>query len=279
MNSDRTLNNGSKIPPIGIGTYQINRKTLQQILLTATAHNIRCIDTARDYYNEHLIGESIRIIEKKNGIQREELFITTKIGNSQQIHGNIPKEIDISLKRLGTDYVDLWLMHWPYPDRYIDTWQQMEKVYHSGKALAIGVCNFRERHLHALIDSGVEIMPSVMQIEYHPLRTIRPMIDLCRKHDIQVEAYSPLCLMDKRLTENEALLAISQKYNKTIPQVILRWDIQQKIIPVFKTANPLRLEENINIYDFTLTPNEMDAISNLDEDYKFHPESINCPGY
>lgn len=274
-----TLNNGIEMPLVGMGTYQMDRKTLQNVLLTGTSYGFRCIDTARDYHNEPLFGETMKLVQRKNGLKREELFITTKIGNSQQIIGKIKEEIDISLKSLQTDYVDLWLMHWPYPDNYIETWHKMEDVYHSGKVRAIGVCNFRERHLHALIESSIVIMPMVMQVEYHPLRTIKPMIALCDKYGIQVEAYSPLCLMDKRLTESEILKSLAVKYNKTIPQIILRWHIQQGIIPVFKSATPHRLKENINIFDFTLTSDEMELIFTMNEDYKFHPESINCPGY
>jgi diketogulonate reductase-like aldo/keto reductase len=279
MNKNRILSNGVEMPSIGMGTYQMDRKTLQNVLLTGTSYGFRCIDTARDYWNEPLVGEAMKIVQRKNGLKREDLFITTKIGNSQQIIGNIEQQIDISLKSLQTDYVDLWLMHWPYPGHYIETWHKMEKIYYSGKVRAIGVCNFRERHLNALIESGISIMPMVMQIEYHPLGTIKPMIALCDKYGIQVEAYSPLCLMDKRLIESEKLKSLAVKYNKTIPQIILRWDIQQGIIPVFKSATPHRLKENINIYDFTLTSDEMELIFTMNEDYKFHPESINCPGY
>jgi diketogulonate reductase-like aldo/keto reductase len=170
-------------------------------------------------------------------------------------------------------------MHWPYPDYYIETWHKMEDVYRSGKVRAVGVCNFQERHLNALIGSGISIMPMVMQVEYHPLRTIKPMIALCERHSIQVEAYSPLCLMNKHLIESEILKSLANKYRKTIPQIILRWDIQQGVIPVFKSASPQRLKENIDIYDFSLTSEEMERIFSMNEDYKFHPESINCPGY
>ena len=267
------------MPSIGMGTYDMDRKTLQNVLLAGTSYGIRCIDTARDYHNEHMVGTAVKIVLRKNGLKREDLFITTKIGNSQQDIGNISEQIDISLKSLQTDYVDLWLMHWPRPGRYIDTWHEMEKVYRSGKVRAIGVCNFRERHLHALIESGISILPMVMQIEYHPLRTIKPMIALCNEHHIQVEAYSPLCLMVQRLVENEKLNSIALKYDKTVPQIILRWHVQQGIIPVFKSATPHRLKENISIYDFAITSDEMEIIFAMNEDYKFHPESINCPGY
>ncbi len=279
MDMYRTLNNGVKMPSIGIGTYQMDWKTLRQVLLTGTSYGFRSIDTAYAYYNESLIGKALKLIEKENGVKREELFLTTKIANGQQIKGDIQQQIDDSLKKLQTDYVDLWLMHWPYPGHYIDTWHKMEKVYRSGKARAIGVCNFRERHLHALLESGTKVMPMVMQIEYHPLRNVPSMIALCNEHGIQVEAYSPLCLMNKRLTKNENLKSIAAKYNKTIPQIILRWDIQHGIIPVFKSANPGRLKENIGIYDFALSPDEMESLFAMDEDYKFHPESLNCPGY
>lgn len=275
----RTLCNGVEIPSISMGTALINRKILRNVLLAATSYGFRCIDTARDYGNEPFIGKAMKAVQRKNGLKREDLFITTKIGNSQQSIGNISEQIDISLKSLHTDYLDLWLMHWPCPDHYIDTWHKMEEVYQSGKVRAIGVCNFRERHLHALIESGIDIMPMVMQVEYHPLRTIKPMIALCDECGIQVEGYSPLCLMDRRLVESEELKALAVKYNKTIPQIILRWNIQQGIIPVVKSATPHRLKENIDIYDFVLTSDEMELLFTMNEDYKFHVESVYCPGY
>lgn len=278
-NDSFVLSNGLVMPQIGLGTYQMDMETLLNVLLIGTSYGYRCIDTARDYGNEHLIGRTLKIVQKKNGLKRTDLFLTTKIGNYQQIAGNIEQQIDISLKNLQTDYIDLWLMHWPYPEYYIETWHKMEDVYRSGKVRSIGVCNYRERHLYALIDSGITIVPMVMQVEYHPLRTIKPMMSLCDKYGIQVEAYSPLCLMDRRLMESEILKLLSMKYNKTIPQIILRWNIQQGIIPIFKSVTPHRLKENINIYDFSLTSDEMELIFTMNEDYKFHPESINCPGY
>lgn len=279
MSRHRTLCNGVEMPSISMGTALIARKIFQNVLLAGTSYGFRCIDTARDYGNEPLIGKAMKIVQRTNGLRREDLFITTKIGNSQQSIGNIARQIDISLRNLQTDYVDLWLMHWPCPEHYIDTWHEMEEVYRSGKVRAIGVCNFRERHLHALAESDIAIMPMVMQVEYHPLRTTKPMIALCDKHGIQVEAYSPLCVMDKRLMESEGLKSLAAKYKKTIPQIILRWDIQQGIIPVVKSATPHRLKENIDIYDFKLTSDEMEIIFTMNEDYKFHVESINCPGF
>lgn len=206
--------------------------------------------------------------------------MTTKIGNGQQIKGDICKEIDISLKNLKTDYVDLWLMHWPYPGYYEQTWEKMEEVYKSGKVRAIGVANYDVRHLRQLISSGVKIIPMVNQFEYHPLRTANDLVSYMRAHGIKIQAYAPLCRLISPLRESSILNGLCLKYNKSLGQVLLRWHIQQgDDMPVFKSYKPSRFSENMNVFDFSLTEDEMGSISSLNIDYKYHIESVNCPGY
>jgi diketogulonate reductase-like aldo/keto reductase len=169
-------------------------------------------------------------------------------------------------------------MHWPYPDYFIDGWKAMEKLYRAGKAKAIGVCNFKKRHFEKLFPH-CEIRPMVNEIEIHPLYTNRETVEYCRERDIVVEAYCPLGLMDSRIKESAKLKSIADKYGKTIPQIILRWDIEREIIPLPKSSSPDRMRENIDVFDFELDGKDMTAIDSLNENYKFHLESFQCPGY
>jgi len=281
------LNNGVEISPIMLGTSLWdctgNKKQLEAQLVNSIFAAVNCgirgFDTARDYYNETLLGEIFKKLEKKDGIKRKDLFITTKIGNSQQRLGNISEQIDISLKNLKTDYIDLWLLHWPYPNFYIENWGKMEDVYRSGKVRAIGICNCRERHLHALFNAGISIKPLVVQFEYHPFRTVPSLVKMCKEYNMQIEAYSALCCMLPFVRKNKTLELFAIKYNKSIAQIILRWHLQQGVIPIFRSFNPDRLKSNIDVFDFELQQEDMESIFSLNDDYKFHPESMNCPGF
>lgn len=269
------------MPSMAIGTNWMNYEELKPIVIAGIKAGFRAIDTARDYCNEHIVGEVVRDVCKELNISRSELFITTKIGNSQQISGDISKELERSLENLKTDYIDLWLMHWPYPEYYTRTWREMEQLYsNSGKIKAIGVANFQTRHFRHLIESGIRTMPMVNQMEFHPLRTAKETIEFMTERDIKVQAYAPLCRLVDPLKNSTILNSLSKKYNKSIGQVILRWHIQKGfVMPVFKTYNTARFAENIDIFDFNLNDDEMHAIDSMDVDYKYHLESCNCPGY
>lgn len=281
------LSNKIEIPSIMMGTSLCDCKgdkrqleiQLINSVFTAATYGIRGFDTARDYNNESLLGSTFKKLWKKNGIKRRELFITTKVGNSQQRLKNISEQIDISLKSLKTDYIDLWLLHWPYPDFYIENWRKMEEVYRSGKVRAIGICNCRERHLNSLLNAGISIKPMVVQFEYHPFRTVTSLMQLCKEQNLQVEAYSSLCCMLPFVRENEVLKSLASKYGKSVAQVIIHWHLQQGVIPIFRSFNANRLKSNVEVFDFALEKDDMDSIFALDKNYKFHPESINCPGF
>lgn len=273
------LNNGVMMPPIVETTNWMDYPQMKTLVTEGLKVGFRAFDTARDYCNEPIVGRVIKECLKELGMKREDVFITTKIGNSQQALGNIEEQIDLSLRNLQTDYVDLWLMHWPYPDYYVDTWHKMEKVYKSGKVRAIGMANYRVRHFEHLFKEGVDVMPHCVQMELHPMRTANDIVAYCRERDIAIQAYSPLCRMIEKIRESEKLKEIAANHGKTIPQVILRWHIQNKTVPVFKTLKPLRLKENFDIFDFELTNIEMQQVASLDEDYKYHLESASCPGY
>jgi diketogulonate reductase-like aldo/keto reductase len=280
------LRNGVEMPVIMLGTSicdlkgdaHVLQKQLEQALTCALRYKAVGFDTARDYNNEELLGQIFNRMIRKHICKREDLFITTKVGNEQQRHKDMETEIDLSLKHFNLDYIDLWLLHWPLPDYYLDNWKQIEKIYRSGKVRAIGVANCRERHIKALKEIADE-MPHVVQIEYHPFRTVPSMRTILKDENIQLEAYSANCVMLPFVRENPVLNGLAHKYNKSVTQIMMRWHIQQGSIPIFRSFNLSHIKENIDIFDFSLSDEDMDAIFGLDIDYKFHPESLNCPGY
>lgn len=279
--NNRKLSNGVQMPQMVIGTNWMNYDELYGVMRAGFEAGFKAIDTARDYGNEAVVGKVLHDVLSDMGMKRSDIFVTTKIGNSQQIRGNIDAQLEISLNNLQTDYIDLWLMHWPYPFHFKRTWKEMQRIYKStDKVKAIGVANFLVRHFDDLMShEDSEIYPMVNQIEYHPLRTVKSLTDYMDSHHIQLEAYAPLCRLVPQLKESSVFPPLERKYNKTIGQIILRWHIQLGNIPVFKSYNPSRFVENIDVFDFKLTPEEMKSISSLNIDYKYHIESCNCPGY
>lgn len=273
------LHNGIEMPPIIMSTNWMDYPTMKRVVTAGLKIGYRAFDTARDYGNEHIVGQVLKECLQELGIKREEIFITTKIGNGQQRLGNIDQQIDMSLRNLQTDYVDCWLMHWPYPDYFVDTYHKMEKVYKTGKVKAIGMANYHVRHFEQLWKEGFDIAPHCVQFEHHPMRTADDILEFCRSHNIAVQAYSPLCRMIDAIKKSSILNEIANKKGKTIGQVILRWHYQHQSVPCFKSLKPKRLAENFDIWDFELTQEEMTAINSMDCDYKYHLESASCPGF
>lgn len=272
------LNNGYRIPSMCIGTNRMNLVKLESIISAALDAGFFFFDSARDYMNEHLVGEALHKSLTERGISRKDIFITTKVGNGQQQNRDMHKEIIKSLKNLQTEYLDIWLLHWPLPNYYIDNFREMKRIMEDGLVKAIGLANPRVRHLKKLYEE-TGITPQVIQIEHHPFRLSKDILDYCEEHHIQVEAYSPLCFMIEKLRENPILKGIALKYRKSLGQVVLRWHYQHNIIPVFRSEKPARFKENAAIFDFELSHEDMERIYNLDEDYKFIPESLHCLGY
>lgn len=280
------LRNGVEMPIIMMGTSICDlrgdvkelQKQLEEAIIYASKYKTVGFDTARDYSNEELLGQIFGKMLRDHICRREDLFITTKVGNSQQRLKNMQAEIDQSLKAFNLDYIDLWLLHWPLPEYYLDNWKQIEDIYRSGKVRAIGIANLRERHIKALKEIASE-MPHVVQIEYHPFRTVSNMVSLLKQENIQLEAYSANCVMLPFVRENELLNELARKYKKSITQIIMRWHVQQLSIPIFRSFNLNHIKENLDIFDFELTKDDVEAIFALNKDYKFHPESLNCPGY
>lgn len=260
LQSSTTLHNGVKMPWLGLGVWMAQEgEEVQHAVKTAIEVGYRSIDTAAAYQNEAGVGQGIRA----SGIPREQLFVTTKVWNSAQGYESTLKAFEESRKKLQLDYLDLYLIHWPVANKYLDTWRALEKLYHDGAVRAIGVSNFQPEHLQDLIDHGT-IKPMVNQIECHPLLTQEPLRKFCQENGIQVEAWSPL-FRGGDLLANPALQRIGQAYGKTAAQVILRWHRQNQVVAIPKSVHPARIRENGDIFDFQLTDSEMAEISALNE--------------
>ncbi|WP_077618047.1 aldo/keto reductase [Bacillus sinesaloumensis] len=254
-----TLHNGVEMPWFGLGVFKV--KEGQEVIDSvkwAIKHGYKSIDTAAVYQNEEGVGQAIR----ESGINREELFVTSKVWNSDQGYDSTLQAFETSLQKLGLDYLDLYLIHWPGKDKYVETWHALEKLYKDGRVRAIGVSNFHIHHLENLIQNS-EIKPMVNQVEYHPHLTQTELHEYCKREGIQLEAWSPL----KRgeLLNDPTLLEISEKYNKSVAQVILRWDLQQGVVTIPKSIKEHRIQENADVFDFELTQEDMDKISALDK--------------
>ena len=293
----RTLSNGVEIPSFGMGTYPLKGQALTKAIIAATSCGYRAFDTAKAYGNEESLGNALQEAYRINRLKRSDVFITSKIGENlnhgipdgilfyatypnekRDIADIVSKQLNEILKNLRTDYLDLLLIHWPFPDYFVEIWKAMEDEYRTGRVRAIGVSNFRERHIQKIVNSR-SIVPMVNQFELHPMNTKKALVDYCQKLKIQVQAYSPLLVMNKKLINAPILKLLAQKYKKSIPQIILRWNIEQGVIPIPKSGNPIRLQENINIFDFELTEEDMYGIDLLNENHSGVVESRYCPGY
>jgi len=258
------LNNGVRMPQLGFGVWKIPDDQVSQVLEKAFEIGYRSVDTARIYKNEEGVGRAVA----ESGIPREELFITTKVWNSDQGYENTLKAFEASLQRLGLDYVDLYLIHWPTPkyDQYVETYKALEKLYKDGRVRAIGVSNFDIDHLERILNE-CEVVPAVNQVECHPYLQQKELKAFCKKHGIAVEAYSPL-MNGKDALQDEVILKIAKKYGKTPAQVILRWHLQEGVIAIPRTVTPSRMEENFRVFDFELSEEDMKEIAALDRNVR-----------
>jgi 2,5-diketo-D-gluconate reductase A len=254
------LNDGHKIPQLGIGTWPLNDDEVAGAVVSAVDIGYRHIDTAVKYGNEAGVGEGIR----RSGIDRSELFVTTKLDGEFQGEDRAVKGLDGSLNRLGLDYVDLLLIHWPLPRRneFVSTWKTFERLQAEGKVRSIGVSNFKPAHLDVLLSEST-VMPAVNQLQINPSvpRTFERSYNA--RKGIQAEAYSPLGA-GSELLHAPVLARIAEKYGKTAGQVVLRWHLQQGLVAIPKSANPQRLRENFDIFDFELEDQDFESIATLD---------------
>ena len=266
MNNTVFLNTNREMPLLGLGVYKATGENeAENAIISAVESGYRLIDTASVYKNEENVGRGIA----RCGIPRNELFITTKVWNTAQRLGDIQGAFERSLDRLKLDYVDLYLIHWPVPGCYLNTWKEMEKFLESGRVLSIGVSNFEIRHLEELRKvSG--IVPAVNQIECHPLCYPRELIEYCQANGIQVQAYAPLAR--GAYLDNDILCVLGTKYAHTPAQIGLRWAVQKGISVIPKSSHPDRIQSNSQIFDFTIEQEDMDILDTLNQD--FHSSHI-----
>ncbi|MGG3161015.1 aldo/keto reductase [Geobacillus stearothermophilus] len=265
------LHNGVKMPWVGLGVYKVKEgDEVKSAVRTALEVGYRHVDTAAFYENEEGVGQAIR----ESGIPREQVFVTTKVWNTDQGYETTLKAFDASLKKLGFDYVDLYLVHWPVKGKYKETYKALEKLYKDGYVRAIGVSNFQIHHLQDVM-ADCEIKPMVNQVEYHPRLTQKELQAFCRENGIQLEAWSPL-MRGEILTE-PTIVEIGKKYGKTPAQVVLRWDLQHGVVTIPKSVTPARIKENANLFDFSLTAEEMKQIDalNLNKRIGADPDNFN----
>ncbi|WP_243298611.1 aldo/keto reductase [Bacillus litorisediminis] len=268
-----TLHNGVKMPLLGIGVFKVEQgPELVEAVKIAIKHGYRSIDTAAIYENEEGVGQAIRKGLSEAGIIREDLFVTSKVWNSDLGYDSTIQAYETSLKKLGLDYLDLYLIHWPVKGKYKEAWRALETLYKEGKVKAIGVSNFQIHHLEDLMKDA-EIKPMVNQVEYHPRLTQKEVHSFCQENGIQLEAWSPL--MQGQLLDHPVLKEIANTYNKTIAQIIIRWDLQNGVVTIPKSTKAHRIVENASVFDFELTKEDMMRIDQLNQNLRVGPDPDN----
>ncbi|WP_037282948.1 aldo/keto reductase [Saccharibacillus sacchari] len=270
LNDRITLVSGTAMPPLGLGVFQVEEgDDLIAAVKSAIRLGYRSIDTAAVYGNESGVGQGIREALLETGLRREELFITSKVWNADLGYAETLAAYELSLQKLGLDYLDLYLIHWPVEDKYQSAWKALEELYLAGRVKAIGVSNFQTRHLEKLMQNA-EITPMVNQVEFHPFLTQKELLDFTRKHNIVMEAWSPL--MQGGLFEEPLLLELASKYGRTVAQIILRWDLQHGVVTIPKSIREARIAENSQVFDFELSPADMERIDGLNRNLRVGPD-------
>lgn len=256
----KTLNNNLRIPQLGYGVWQIEDEEADEAVTKAIETGYHLIDTAKVYGNEAGVGKAIA----HSGTPRDDLFITTKVWNADQGYDLTLQAFETSMDKLGIDEVDLYLIHWPTPkyDMYVETYKALEKLYKDGRTKAIGVCNFDIEHLQRLMDE-CEIVPAVNQVECHPYLQQKELKAFCQEHGILLEAYSPL-MNGTNVMDDPIIQELAKAHAKTPAQIILRWHMQSEVIAIPKTVTPSRMKENLDVFDFELSLDDMDKIAALD---------------
>ncbi|RIJ50240.1 aldo/keto reductase [Maribellus luteus] len=270
LSSATTLNNGLKMPWLGLGVFLSKEGTeVENAVKVALANGYKSIDTAAIYKNERGVGKAIR----ESGIPREDIFLTSKVWNADQGYSTTMAAFEESLEKLQTDYLDLYLIHWPKGERSKETWKAMEELYQKGRMKAIGVSNFLVHHLDDFLPH-CKVMPAVNQVEFHPELIQPDLLAYCQKKGIQLEAWSPI--MKGRVNDVPLMQELAAKYGKTPVQIVLRWDIQKGVVTIPKSVTPERIIANADVFDFELSPEDMARIDALDRNKRIggHPDHI-----
>jgi 2,5-diketo-D-gluconate reductase A len=266
---DVMLNNGQAIPQLGFGVFLIDPADTTKAVSTALEAGYRHIDTAQMYGNEREVGDAIRRV----GLDRAEVFVTSKLANDAHRPDDARKAFDASLEALGFDYLDLFLIHWPLPTRYdgdfVSTWQTLEEFYRDGRARSIGVSNFQPHHLRRLHENS-QITPAVDQIEVHPYLTQDEVREFCAAHQIAIEAWAPIARGG--VTDDPEIIEVARQADRTPAQVVLRWHIQRGDIVFPKSVRPARIKENAAIFDFDLSDEQMEVIGSLNRNERTGPD-------
>jgi methylglyoxal/glyoxal reductase len=266
-----SLNNGIKIPTLGLGLYEVSGGVkAMRVIDEALEIGYRHFDTASVYQNERDLGQ----VFSSSGLLREEIFITTKLWNSDHGYDSAFRAFDSSLTNLKVDYIDLYLLHWPVEHLRMDTWRALTKLVDQGVCRAIGVSNYTAKHLDELLSSSF-ITPALNQVEFHPFLYQKELLDFCSAKDIQIEAYSPLT--QGRKLRHPKLVELSKKYDKSPAQILIRWAIEHNLIVIPRATRREHLEENINVFDFTLTPKDILDLNNLDEGLRVNWDPSGVP--
>jgi methylglyoxal/glyoxal reductase len=269
LQSKKTLHNGIEIPYVGLGVFQMKdpRETVEAVK-TAIDSGYLSVDTAAVYDNEESVGEGV----KESGARREDLFITSKVWNSDQGYDTTLKAFETSLKKLDMNYMDLYLIHWPVEGKYNDTWKALERLYSEGLVKSIGVSNFHQHHLEDLMKNSNE-KPVINQIECHPRLNQEKLRAFCQEEDIAVEAWSPIA--QGRVLDEPTLKQIAEKHGKSSAQVILRWHLQNDVVIIPKSVHANRIKENADLFNFELSTDDMNQINDLNQDERFGPDPDN----
>ncbi|QMT18390.1 aldo/keto reductase [Planococcus maritimus] len=270
IGSTKTLHNGVEMPRFGLGVYKMtDKEAAVEAMVKAIRTGYKAIDTATVYDNEAEVGEAVRA----GGVPREELFITSKVWNTDQGYDQTLRAFEASLKRLDMDYLDLYLTHWAIPETFEETYRAIERLYDEKLIRAAGVSNHQQHHLEKIL-AKANTKPMVNQIELHPQLTQVSLREFCAAEDIAVTSWSPLAR--GRLLDDSVLSEIGEKYGKSIAQTIIRWHLQNDLIVIPKSVTPSRIAENANVFDFELSEEEMKQISALNQDWRSgtHPDEI-----
>lgn len=266
---EKKLSNGISIPRLGLGVYKVPEEQVYDTVSSALELGYRHIDTASFYGNENGVGKAVR----NSGIPRGEIFVTSKVWNDDHGYENALKAFDKSMERLGFGYLDLFLIHWPVPEVFPDTWKALEEIYKNEQVRAIGVSNFLDHHLEELSKSAKE-SPVVNQIELHPKLSQESTVDYCRDHAIAIESWSPLGRA--KYLDDPVLAKMAANYGKSVAQLIIRWHLENDFVVIPKSTNASRQKENADVYDFEISTKEREYMNQMDENLRIgsHPDSI-----